>query len=294
MEYKLFDKYKDKHLSDFTRGSGRKIHYFIPPEYVINEVVTNSIYLTSDSEKAPESNWLSNKYMSKFLKEATGYTIQEWYDIIELHLTSPDQRPHCNNPNCRRELYFSGRLNYGYNLDRYNPGKVVRKFCDYNCRKEVGLAGWNLQWTRDKESMKSIVSSQGAIVKQYEIKGYNASLDLNFILSTDDHDQGESSVYLVECDDRFKVGYSKYEIPWERLRICKVDRFHRKPCNVWVFRGPWHYMAKLEYHIKYDLWDYRIPEEGFEVFHKDKLPSILNNLLRSNKIRLVYNEMELT
>jgi len=286
MKYKLFDKYKDLYLKDLTVIEGpQRIYYFIPPEYVINPIITNSITITKTAERISDNydNWIYCRYFSRFLKESTGYDTQEWYDMIELHLSDPSERPKCSV--CNNELPWSGRLSWGYRMDStgYNP---IHRFCSYECKEKAGSVGWKLIWEMDYEGMYNTVTNNGFINNQDE-KGNNAYLDLRYILSESWNENDEASLYIVKSLDKFKVGFSRLEYPYERIRVAKMNLLNYPDSLFYVFRGNWKYVAYLEYNLKLGLFKYRIQELGFETFDLSHYNNVIKSLLSNKKLKLI-------
>lgn len=74
-----------------------------------------------------------NKYVfSKIIKNhlsLVGKTTQDYYDRWVLNITTPSQRPRCNNPKCNKILRFN-RISVGYGM-----------YCNNSCNKSYNMIG---------------------------------------------------------------------------------------------------------------------------------------------------------
>lgn len=87
-------------LSDLTQGFGHRLYYWIPGE--INSIEPGHGY------------WYHYRTLESELNQY-GWTVQEYFDILILHINDTEDRPRC--PYCGRFLEWSGRLTYGYGQD---------------------------------------------------------------------------------------------------------------------------------------------------------------------------------
>jgi len=66
-------------------------------------------------------------FASKHLREFTGLTIQEYFDLLVLHINDTEDRPKCSL--CNAPLYFSGRVMAGYGSGGHYWNENVVHFC---------------------------------------------------------------------------------------------------------------------------------------------------------------------
>lgn len=74
----------------------RAVYYLVPKE--LNRV--------SDT-------WISNKYLGRYLLNVCDLTIQEFFDLLILHINDTDDRPKCSYEGCNNYLKFTS-MSQGY------------------------------------------------------------------------------------------------------------------------------------------------------------------------------------
>lgn len=98
-------------LPELISGSGHRMYYWIPGE--INTIEPGHGY------------WYHYRTLSNELSQY-GWTIQEYFDILILHINDTTMRPRC--PYCGEYLPWSGRLTFGYGGDYWFESR--NHFCN--------------------------------------------------------------------------------------------------------------------------------------------------------------------
>lgn len=130
---KIFS-YEYNDLVSYFDGYKRPF-YFIPPELVINNIETYSLYVNSNitDYHDKDQNWISNWRFKDLLSQSCNLTLQEYYDLCILHINETDDRPKCGNEYCNNKLSFGPTLtiNYGYppTLLKYGNPPCCCKSC---------------------------------------------------------------------------------------------------------------------------------------------------------------------
>ena len=116
-------------LTDLIIGTGNSMEYLIPGEI-------NSI--------EPGHSHYINKRCIKSELAQYGWTPQEYFDILILHINDTDDRPKCSNPECSIPLNWGGRIYYGCSQNGYSWFDRIQHYCSPSCRSKVVSTNVNL------------------------------------------------------------------------------------------------------------------------------------------------------
>lgn len=97
-----------------------------------DRIIVPGWFIDSDEDKLVLMNRI-NSFLSQY-----GSNSQLLYDIVELGLTDPSQRPKCKNPNCVNPVKFKS-INFGY-----------RSCCSRKCSFEIGYDARNTKEVKEK------------------------------------------------------------------------------------------------------------------------------------------------
>lgn len=121
----LFETYNSDNIKKLTEGRKRH-YYFIPKEFIIKPFISRYQKLIPGVED--ENNWVGVNALNSVLWECGEIGIQEYFDLLVLHISDTDNRPEC--PVCKKELTFKS-MKQGYGNHPYT-GKELW-FCSNQC-----------------------------------------------------------------------------------------------------------------------------------------------------------------
>ena len=195
-------------LTDLIIGTGNSMEYLIPGEI-------NSI--------EPGHSYYINKRCIKSELAQYGWTPQEYFDILILHINDTDDRPKCDNPECNIPLNWGGRIYYGYSQNGYSWFDRIQHYCSPSCRSKVVSTNVNLYTNFGFKDFSKL----------------NIAQRNNFIKLGNEYDICQ--MYLCEVGDLFKFGIS-YDLE---------NRFGwYSPDTYIIYESTRVNVAYLEYYIK--------------------------------------------
>lgn len=235
---------------NFRRKVTSRYRYIIPKELVIGGC-------TEDEFMFPlKTN--SEKYCN--------LTLQEYFDLIVLHINNTDDRPKC--PNCNKEILFSGELARGYARHEWNSS--TNNFCSAKCRQTYIHSNLD-EYPHEVERRLRWVDK---ICNDYERQA-KASMS-RFLI------RGSLDDLVI-----FYTGLYRNEL-WIKYGITEdfKNRNHHKELKTYrLIHLPRYKACLLEYLIKMEVKDNNIEGEYLDI----SLESYLNNLL-ADKLTLISSK----
>lgn len=141
--YRLNDLWSRVNESNYRVKDGQKSLMLLPMELCIVPIDRwtgrgNHIKYDSSTDLLVSSN-----SYRRLLLESTGLSVQEYYDLVVLHINNTEDRPRCKW--CNKELRFHNQLNHNYGLfcnsshselfmqmnPDYSPATANHKINDY-------------------------------------------------------------------------------------------------------------------------------------------------------------------
>jgi len=101
-------------------------YYVIPPELVLED----NYYSDYNHVNKLDGGIVYCRCAGKFIKLFTGLTIQEYFDILVLHINDTDDRPRCAN--CGKFLEFKN-ISCGYGSHHGWDFDSIHNFCSQKC-----------------------------------------------------------------------------------------------------------------------------------------------------------------
>lgn len=210
----------------FKEGEGVKPKnkiYFIP-ELVIENYITNKVYLTKEY-----GDWISRNKES-ILTYSMHLTEEEYYLLTVLHINRKLDIPRC--PNCKCQLTYTYRFNVGYWIfcsrscnASFNLRYQFAHLDQYPTRLQHTIA-WSLagraasdfgELWKTEEFRNKMINSLRSRIWDPKFRTY---CDMRrFILSGDEND--EAFLYVTENEKYFKFGATKD--PELRSRLMPLD-----------------------------------------------------------------------
>ena len=143
----IWKKYNFKNIFNYI--SQNSLYYYIPPELVIKDLITNKIDVRKVPIEWEYANLISNRFLFR-IYDYINLSGQELFDIIILHNNSKLNRPRCAF--CHRYLNWSYRFSHGYYGD---GGWMYRKYnyCSTSCRTRMMRLDINY-YSKFNESIK--------------------------------------------------------------------------------------------------------------------------------------------
>ena len=129
---KLGHLWRIRNKDNIIKYTGNSVYYYIPPELVINEYHTATVDIYKVHKDYEWDNYVSCYYIKKILLMTCNLTIQEYYDLLILHINSIQNRPRCIN--CHELQPFSGWITHGYSKSQTN-----HYYCCRKCQNEYQL-----------------------------------------------------------------------------------------------------------------------------------------------------------
>lgn len=114
-----------KNVKEYSRNEGiNATYYLIPKELVLEDYSSGWINISKTPNESPDSwdNWINSKRLNKILSQCCNLSLEDYYDLLELHINNRSNRPRC--PIC------GGILNFVRVISGYT------KYCSLECRNE--------------------------------------------------------------------------------------------------------------------------------------------------------------
>lgn len=128
------------------------IKYILIPK----ELVIHDYYIESTRVYIKPGDYvrlsLRSPIKDDLLMTTTGLTMQELFDLTELHIKFTEDRPKCEYFNCHKPLLWSGKYSFGYGNSCRNWNLIDYHYCsrtcsgkDYSSSKLIGYGTLNNQ-----------------------------------------------------------------------------------------------------------------------------------------------------
>lgn len=180
----IWEKYKFEDIFDEGEGIKPKNKIFIVPELVMDDYITNKIYITNKV-----GGWVARD-KERILLESTWLTEEQYYLIMVRHINDTDDVPKCACRNCRKPLQYNYRFNIGYYT-----------YCDHSCKSSEELM---YQHENPDE-----YPNRANHTKEWSAKGREVS---NFADLWDDPDWRESMIDMLSERHKDPLFRTKFDM----------------------------------------------------------------------------------
>lgn len=170
----IFNKFR---LEDLVDGEGGSTYYYILPELMVNEYETGCtrVVFNPRSKDDTYDNWVNKRNITRLLAHTCGLTVQEYYDLIELHINNRLDRPKCEI--CGEYLRSTNRLSSGY-IGFFGE----HRFCSHSCTASYyNLYEGNSFCSFDDGDLTFLAKSQAKAVMQRSYRQFENEINLYFI-----------------------------------------------------------------------------------------------------------------
>ena len=110
-------------MIEYIRKSSGTYLYKIPGKYIQSSYITGKTKVIKGQD-----SWVAQRQITEILKNCCKMTLQQFYDLEELGIIDPKDRPKCMH--CGKSLAFSNRLRQGYTHRTTIKTKI---FCSRKC-----------------------------------------------------------------------------------------------------------------------------------------------------------------
>jgi len=178
--------------------------YRIPSELVLHDYFSGTNWVTP---KIPEdvidpywienANIISSKGLCYCLSHGCELTVQEFFDLVILHINDTSNRPRCALEGCSSPVKWGGRMSFGYNVSRWWCDVKATYCCDSHAKL---FQAYHPELYPD-QSIQIKRFLEGGY--QYEVKVYSEMM--RYINMGNPYDI-IIIYYAITCDGDFKFG----------------------------------------------------------------------------------------
>lgn len=287
---RIFSKYNADNFKE-QRSEKYGIYYYIPPELSFYD------YKKTTRILAGQGGWVNWSKFKVTIKLVSGFTDQEYYDMMVLHINDSDLRPKCS---CGKPRAYYGTMKGYYNCcskscasrERYESGVSPLVSVNNEGGTWTYIKNHADQYQEVLERQKEFLESGGAGRMVWDRLDDHGVFNLNCATAkgtarmriTKSSNRG--FFYIVVDDSLLKIGLSIYDpresrVPWILSKFTA-------PYSIMIYEGSVE-LADLEYEIKINHYNELAGSDRIstEFFSSSILDDVLE-IVKKYPVNLIY------